>query len=122
MEEVNLNDMHDAQKMQANIAQQKAAEARRAQEEQVETATPPTAPDAVASASVEIQIGDVVQIEPTQPALGGCFGRVTEIRPWGVIVDVPISRDSYAPVRLQTGEYERIGSAKWVPVTAGEPT
>jgi len=39
---------------------------------------------------------------------------VTEVRGWGVIADVPVSRESIAPVRLQESEYIRIGKAEWV--------
>jgi hypothetical protein len=61
-----------------------------------------------------IAVGDVIQIHPDQRALGGCFAVVTEVRGWGVIADVPVSRAGVAPVRLQESEYIRIGKAEWV--------
>lgn len=66
-------------------------------------------------------MGTVVQIHPDQRALGGCFGVVTSVHQWGVSVDVPVARNSIAPVRLNHEEFAVIGTAEWVPVDQPKP-
>lgn len=63
---------------------------------------------------IHVERGDVVQISPdVGPVFGGMFAIVTAVESWGVKADVQQSRDSYSPVRLEHGQYAKIGKAEW---------
>ena len=70
-----------------------------------------------AMAGREIQIGDVVQIDPRlHPKFAACFAIVEEVRNWGVIAYVPIpdkEAGTIAPVRLEWKDCAPIGVAVW---------
>lgn len=58
----------------------------------------------------EIQVNDVVQLVPSH-AWGGCLIQVTEIKSWGIqgYVQMPLQGQAY--IRVNKGEFEKIGSA-----------
>lgn len=60
------------------------------------------------------QANDVVQIIPTHK-WGGCFVLVTEVKKWGIQGFVQIPMQGQAYIRLNLGEYEKIGTAIFIP-------
>lgn len=66
-----------------------------------------------------ISVNDVVQISPDHD-WSGCFVLVTEIKSWGIqgFVQIPLQGQAY--IRLKHEDYERIGTAVFVPNTFGE--
>jgi hypothetical protein len=61
-----------------------------------------------------VKVNDVVQIRPNVGHLfEGCFVKVEEVVPWGVLGVVPINKNEVAPVRLEFGHYAKIGEVKW---------
>lgn len=62
---------------------------------------------------MNIQENDVVQIVP-EHKWGGCFLLVTEVKGWGVqgFVQIPMKGQAY--IRIEHGEYEKIGSAVFI--------
>lgn len=68
----------------------------------------------------DVQVGDVVQIEPNEETdwFGGCLMTVTEVKIWGVqgFVAMPVERGqppAKAYYRVKHGQYARIGQAEW---------
>ena len=71
----------------------------------------------------EIAVGDIVQIDSTDPAFAYCALTVTAVRPWGVIGFVQIPdrpRSVQAFYRVQFARVRRIGTAEWLPCDAQE--
>lgn len=68
-----------------------------------------------------IALGDVSQIHPEHRLLGACLAFVTDVRSWGVLAEVIAPGRGVIPIRLGPDEYERIGHAAWVPVSATDP-
>ena len=68
----------------------------------------------------EIEIGDVVQIDPEHdPTFGGHFLVVTEVKSWGVqgyVTPLPVNRGEprgLAYYRIEFDKIARIGKAEW---------
>lgn len=68
----------------------------------------------------ELEVGDVIQLDPSRKALWGpVFAVGEEIRDWGVIANmyIPEARAAppgVAPIRLEKGSFVRIGKAAWI--------
>jgi hypothetical protein len=64
---------------------------------------------------MDIQVNDVVQVVP-EHKWGGCFVHVTEIKNWGIqgFVQIPIQGSAY--IRLKKEEFEKIGTAIFIPL------
>jgi hypothetical protein len=62
---------------------------------------------------------DVVQIVP-EHGWGGCYLHVTELKDWGVMGFVKIPLQGNAYIRIKHDEYEKIGSAVFVPIEEGD--
>lgn len=62
---------------------------------------------------MEIEENDVVQIVP-EHRWGGCFVIVSEVKSWGIQGYVQIPMQGQAYIRLNTGEFERIGKSLFI--------
>lgn len=60
-----------------------------------------------------IRAGDVVQVNPSHD-WGGAFVSVTEVKPWGIVGFVEVPTKGQAYVRLEHGDFERVGIAPFV--------
>lgn len=63
-----------------------------------------------------IEVGDIVQVEPSQKMFGGCMVVVTELKDWGIqgyVQSAGVEGQQY--IRLKTEQYEQTGGkAVWV--------
>lgn len=65
----------------------------------------------------DIRIDDVVQVNPDLNGnFGGCFGVVTDVRSWGVMIMIPIPdsggiKQSF--LRCDWDEFEAVGKTVW---------
>ena len=62
---------------------------------------------------INIEINDVVQIVPTHQWSGN-FVTVTEVKSWGIVGYVQIPLESQAYIRLEYGDFEKIGKAVFI--------
>lgn len=64
---------------------------------------------------MDLQKGDVVQIDPTKELFGGCFMTVTEPKPWGAqgYIAVP-GKEGLVYFRCAWEHMEFVGKACWV--------
>jgi hypothetical protein len=68
----------------------------------------------------ELEIGDVVQIDPGVAIFGGTFMLVTSVRSWGAQGFIAMPARSGAPlarayVRCRWESIEYVGPATWIP-------
>lgn len=63
-----------------------------------------------------IEVGDIVQVEPSQKMFGGCMVVVTEVKDWGIqgyVQSAGVEGQQY--IRLQTEHFEPTGGkAVWI--------
>ena len=71
---------------------------------------------------MNIQIHDIVQVDPSRDIFGGCMVVVTEIKSWGIqgyVQSAGVPGQQY--IRLKTGQFEPTGGrAVWGIATAGD--
>lgn len=74
---------------------------------------------------MQVQVNDVIQLDPLYCEWGPLLVIVTEVRTWGVqgFAMIPEERGK-APsamfIRVQNGRFVRIGAAEWI-ISSGEP-
>jgi hypothetical protein len=63
-----------------------------------------------------IQIGDIVQVDPSKKVFGGCMVVVTEVKVWGIQGYVQSAGvDGLQYIRLEWQDFEKTGGkAIWV--------
>ena len=62
-----------------------------------------------------IEVGDIVQVDPSKEVFGGCLVVVTEVKPWGIqgyVQSAGVEGQQY--IRLECQDYETTGGkAVW---------
>jgi len=61
-----------------------------------------------------LNVNDVVQINPLVNRFGGCFMQVTEVKSWGAQGFVKVPAEGKAFFRVKNEDMEYIGPATWM--------